>query len=697
MIDAADGTPLIGVAMVVEGTTLGTVTGVDGRFVLREIPVGAAEITANLIGFRPERRRVAVAADRAGVLAIALRATVIESSPLVVTAARRLQELRQSPTAMVVASADDIVGRNAVSVRSALDYVPGTTSVGSQVSIRGSSGFTQGAGSRVAVLLDGVSVLSGDAGDVKWAMIPPEVVERIEVAKGAGSALYGSGALGGVINHITREPGHRPETRLRLMGGWNAQLDNYVPPPGGRRYLHLVAATHTRRVGKTAFLASVRRYGSDGSRAGGDGTRHAVFLKMRRPLGRGGDIGLTGFWNYEDNGQTLQSYPDSLHYVRGGDTRITGPDQFASVVLRHVHGTRWSSRISAHAFRTAFEEKSSARGLVTSSDAVTGGLEGQLTWIAHRRLTMTAGASTLRSWVDAALFTGERVFSAAAYCQGEARLADLLSLTAGARYDRWDSDASAAEGQISPRIGVVFIPWPTTSVRGLVSKGYRGPTIGELSPYRDEGDLAIRPNAALRPERSWTMEVGMSQTLARLVAVDLTAFDSRYRDMIEPTIQDTTDPATGKLVVAFQNSVAARIRGLESAARCAVWGDRLQARVSHMLLDTRSEKPWNVRAVGADSLRLPYRPRHTLHLGVEVRVKPLFVGYDYRYVSSYPVTVYPNDPRVPQKLNDVRFGAAWGRYRVTVSINNLFNYVYAPRERRLSGPRQYAIALDATM
>ena len=92
-----------------------------------------------------------------------------------------------------------------------------------QVSIRGSSGFALGLGSRVALLLDGFPMLSGDNGDMKFDALPFLNINRIEVIKGAGSALYGTSALGGVVSIFTTNPTSKPEYKIRTYGGFYTQ------------------------------------------------------------------------------------------------------------------------------------------------------------------------------------------------------------------------------------------------------------------------------------------------------------------------------------------------------------------------------------------------------------------------------------------------------------------------------------------
>src|SRR2546430_6251211 len=85
--------------------------------------------------------------------------------------------------------------------------------------IRGSTGYVQGLGTRVLLLVDGVPANQGDRGGINWDLVPLEDVARVEVVKGAGSALYGSAALGGVVNVITREIPTGFHARVRALGG----------------------------------------------------------------------------------------------------------------------------------------------------------------------------------------------------------------------------------------------------------------------------------------------------------------------------------------------------------------------------------------------------------------------------------------------------------------------------------------------
>jgi iron complex outermembrane receptor protein len=116
--------------------------------------------------------------------------------------------------------AGSISRRNIITLDDALRYVPGVNLTEYQVNVRGSSGYSRGAGSRVLLLVDGIPFVTGDTGEMNFETLPVGQIERVEVVKGAASALYGSSALGGVINVITKRIPEQPETRIRAFGGF---------------------------------------------------------------------------------------------------------------------------------------------------------------------------------------------------------------------------------------------------------------------------------------------------------------------------------------------------------------------------------------------------------------------------------------------------------------------------------------------
>jgi len=211
---------IVGANISIEGTVLGTTTNADGHFVIRNLPAQKYNLICSMIGFkRKVVEEVFVKENEDVSVEIYLEPLPVQTQPVVVTASKREQSISEIPVALSVVDEKLLMQRNSVAVDDALRYVPGVSFVQSQVNIRGSTGYSKGVGTRVLILVDGLPMLSGDTGEIIWESFPVNQIERIEIVKGAGSALFGSSALGGVINIITKSASETPETHLQLYGG----------------------------------------------------------------------------------------------------------------------------------------------------------------------------------------------------------------------------------------------------------------------------------------------------------------------------------------------------------------------------------------------------------------------------------------------------------------------------------------------
>ena len=261
-----------GATLVVLGTEFGGHADAEGHCRVEGLPPGRYDLQCSHIGYRSHTVH-AVSTSAQGQV-IALEPSAVEVPGVVVSAVRRAQTFAQAPISIAVADARRIADHNAFSLVVPLRYVSGISQVGDQLNIRGSSGFSRGTGSRILMLVDGFPLLAADLGDIKWDAVPLHQVERVEVIKGAGSALYGTGALGGVINVLTRDPARKPGTRFRLLSGL------YSPPAHrGWRWtegsMHLAGfdLSHNRVIGRTAVALSGGHNRGTGYHQNGDGRR----------------------------------------------------------------------------------------------------------------------------------------------------------------------------------------------------------------------------------------------------------------------------------------------------------------------------------------------------------------------------------------------------------------------------------------
>ena len=213
VVDAGTGEGLPGANIIIENTVIGTSTDIDGNFVLRQFPDGQFRIWISMIGY--EIRTVDVSPEQPDIGIIALDEVALEIDPVVVTASKWQEQAANTPATVEVLTASDILKRNPMKIEDALETAAGVQIIQENVNIRGSDGYTRGIGSKVLVMIDDVPVMNSDFGAVNWFMISPADVARAEIIRGGGSALYGSSAMGGVVNFITRNPSPKSRTYVR--------------------------------------------------------------------------------------------------------------------------------------------------------------------------------------------------------------------------------------------------------------------------------------------------------------------------------------------------------------------------------------------------------------------------------------------------------------------------------------------------
>ena len=175
-------------------TTAGTASLLDGTYELRVLPGCSLRVSA--IGYQTRWIWVpsATAKEAIKALDIVLEPVTMDLDAVVISAGRFEQRLSEVSVSMQILKPELLQQNNLTRLDDAMDRVPGVSIVNGQANIRGTSGFSYGAGSRVQVLLDEMPLLSADANDVRWAFMPMEILSQIEVIKGASSVLFGSGS-----------------------------------------------------------------------------------------------------------------------------------------------------------------------------------------------------------------------------------------------------------------------------------------------------------------------------------------------------------------------------------------------------------------------------------------------------------------------------------------------------------------------
>ena len=220
VIDAQTGEVLPGTNVQILGSLLGAGADGNGVFSIKRLSPGTYTLRASLIGYQTARADVTVQADTISRIEFALNASTLEMNEVVVTASRQPEEIHKAVVSISALSGEAALRRNALRMDAALESIPGVSLVEQNVNVRNSSGYNRGLGSRVLILIDGVPALPTDFGNMNWDILPVTDFERIEVIKGPSSALYGSFALGGVINIITKAPAPQGKLSVRTSAGF---------------------------------------------------------------------------------------------------------------------------------------------------------------------------------------------------------------------------------------------------------------------------------------------------------------------------------------------------------------------------------------------------------------------------------------------------------------------------------------------
>ena len=227
IIDSEEKDPLIG-ANIILNNGIGVATNLDGNYSL-SVPPGEYQITFKYIGYQTQKQNITLINGEQKIINILLLAEYNQLNDVVVSASKYEQRLGDVAVSMAIIKPALIENKATRDAEAIIEQVPGVQINENQVSIRGGSGWSYGAGSRVLVMVDGMPMIAGDANDIKWTAIPLENISQIEILKGASSVLYGSSALNGVINIRTQYPKDEPITKINISNGF------YMPGYANRK------------------------------------------------------------------------------------------------------------------------------------------------------------------------------------------------------------------------------------------------------------------------------------------------------------------------------------------------------------------------------------------------------------------------------------------------------------------------------
>lgn len=508
----------VGARVTVTGADTVAAQSAEGRMVFSLRP-GSYVIGVRAIGYRAVSRDVVVGRNANDTLRIAMQPTALPLDAVVVTAARREQRLQDTPITTELVTARDIALTGASDLGSVLVEQTGIELQGGMPT--GTGVMLQGIGSeRVLVLVDGQPLAGRLSGLLDLSRLPTTMVERVEVVKGPQSTLYGSEAMGGVVNVVTRRPAGSAfaprasvragsQNRLEANGGLDFAAGQFAMSADvGRRSVEQTpgrAATAGAMTARLDGSASMRVALNDSASL--SASLLGVDERQRWLTGSMYQIG--------DNRQFLGRVSSEFSV---GATRLQPSVGFSA--LDHV--LRGSIRPQPIAGDTGQRQiQRIALAGVTSS-----------TPLGRHRLD--AGVETRYESIRAARVIGTRrsSWSAEPFSQLELALG-RVTVVPGARLswnEQWGTN-------VSPRLAIRASVSPTVTARMSGGTGYRAPDFKELylSFQNESAQYAVEGNPDLRPEHSRNVTGGLEWATDRFYA-RTQLYYNQLRDFIETRV-----------------------------------------------------------------------------------------------------------------------------------------------------------------
>lgn len=610
VIDAKTREYVVGAVVRLKDTSLSAVTDATGHFFLKDAADGRHTLEVKAMGYATFTQIVETKANETMVVNVELETEDVQLGDVVVSATRNVTKRRLAPSLVNVLDMKIFERTQSADLSQALKFQPGVRVENNcqncgftQVRINGLDGpYSQ-------ILIDSRPVFSSLAGVYGLEQIPTNMIERIEVMRGGGSALFGSSAIAGVINVITKEPiapsaAFSHETRG--IGGLSA-FENTTN-------MNATYVTDNNRLGFTLFgqLRHRSAYDHDGD----------SFSEMPRLDGR--TVGMRAFAKFSDYTRLTAELHGTTEDRRGGDhhrlephnaelaeqlrhNNLTGSLNFSHVsddakhrislyssfmkVNRNSYyggGTPASELLerAKQATLTASElteldQRLASYGTTLGMTSLVG---GQYAYDFDRLLFMpsqlTIGTEYNHDKIDdqsgfRPTPLHQKVHTTSGFFQNEWKTARWSFLLGG----RLDKHSLLSKAIFSPRANVRFNPSSDIVLRANYSAGFRAPQIFDEDLHVDNagGDLILSENApGLHEERShsWSASADIYRNLGDWqLNLTFEGFYTQLKDAFTATQSERTIDGQTYLIKTRTNSDGAK-----------VWGGNFEGRLSYRSL-----------------------------------------------------------------------------------------------------------------
>ncbi len=612
---------------------------------------------------------------------LSFQAKETEIDEVVISVGKFDKPIEEQTVSLEIIRPELIANKNTRSIESALDQTPGLNILDGEPQIRGGSGFTFGVGSKVAVLVDDVPLLSGDAGRPEWGFIPVENIAQVEVIKGAASVLSGASALSGSINIRTAYPTSKKVLRFTSYGGMYSKT----------KELGSVWYTDLPIIAGGNFLYSEKRKNWDVVIGGNVNFDHGYIgppiidtfvvadtvsnfnnkqmqskrIRMNFSFSRkllknkNLQVGLSGngmlaqsnmiFAWLDDTAGLFRAYPGAMFLQ---NQVIFNIDPFAIYFgkkAKHALHTRYLRTINemsanqnneASVFYADYQQKRSIKKLGNTD--------------------LIGGITLQHTESFANIFSGSgspynNVSNLSTYLQAEKKIKKRLNISAGFRLEGFRLNDTIDALKPIFRTGISQKIGQATYLRTSFGQGYRFPTITERFIKTGVGNFGVFSNPNLKAETSWNAEFGIKQgvKIGKLVGfLDIAGFWQEYQNTIEYMfgVWDVTSP-TSFAGFKFLNTGNSRVLGID----CSFSGKASFSKKNSIVFvtgynyivpktlnpdyvyatdDFNRDFSYNLTSLNPESRILKYRFLHQVKADVEWSIYAFQVGVSVKYFSK---------------------------------------------------------------
>jgi outer membrane receptor protein involved in Fe transport len=686
VVEKGTGTSLMGANIYLKtDITQGSVTDYNGYFRL-VLPSGSRQIVISYTGMKSQTLTVNVRPNSVTSLGtFRLEPESYTVQEVDIRAGKFNKKIEDQTVSIEVMKPKIIQARNTQNIATILDLTPGVTILDDEPQIRGGSGYTYGVGSKVGVFVDGMPIVSADAGKPDWSFIPVENIKQIEVVKGASSVLSGSSALSGAIYVRLKYPGLKPHTYV------NTYLGTYTAPNktakkwwNGPAPVTGVSFSHSQRLGDgftdlviggnvlydhnyqgppKVIPPIVDSSGVTNKDVANRLLRFNFNLRRRSKKIDGLNFGLNGNFMRKKSASVMAWLDDSTGFYRGYPGAILINNDFTFYLDPFIKYFSKGGARHELVSRVMYDNSKANLNQSNRSMVIYNKYEYRKQLKKTGNLDLITGIVSDYNRSVANMYAGSgsdtnTLWNMSCYTEVEKKYGKTANLSFGVRFEYFNLNQHIKKFKPIFRFGSSFRVSVGTYLRASIGQGYRFPTIAERYVRTKVGSFGVFDNPQLQPESSWNAEIGIKQAFKlnkfRGYA-DVAFFYQEYKNTVEYLFGFWD--STYRFAYAgfkFVNTGRSRVTGIDfSLTGKATFSKYISLNVmaGYTYVKPITLEPdkifahdfnpagqtafsYNSTSVDPSSHILKYRFLHTAKLDLELDIHRFSVGTSMRYFSK---------------------------------------------------------------